>query len=143
MKNSKDISLTEALKYPVHNPAQGKSVSHKALKLSISGLKPWVKKNLSLVKFKRLPKRTCCHDARFKHGYPALLPYHIISHLGTSCSNIVIFDQREHSVTTLLTRLSCSNIGVFDQRGHNLWVILPVYQLLQLHQVILIDPPNS
>ena len=31
---SREVSLTEALKYPVYNPVQGKSVSHKALKLS-------------------------------------------------------------------------------------------------------------
>jgi hypothetical protein len=31
---SREVSLAEALKYPVYNPVQGKSVSHKALKLS-------------------------------------------------------------------------------------------------------------
>ena len=29
-------------------------------------------------------KRTCCHDARFKHGYLALLAYHIIGYMGAS-----------------------------------------------------------
>ena len=119
---------------PVQNPAQGKFVSHKALKLLISGLKSGSRK------IKRLPKRTCYHDARFKHGYPALLAY-LIGRLGASCSNICVFSkesitllpswpnmslggflfkhrcihQREHSVTTLLTGLSCSNIGVFTK----------------------------
>ena len=36
---SREVSLTEALKYPIYNPVQEKFVFHKALKLSISGLK--------------------------------------------------------------------------------------------------------
>ena len=31
---SREVSLTEALKYPVYNPVQGEFVSHEALKLS-------------------------------------------------------------------------------------------------------------
>ena len=47
---SREVSLTAALKYPVYSPVQGKDVSHKALKLSISGSRSRFKKNLSLAK---------------------------------------------------------------------------------------------
>ena len=46
-----------------------------------------------------MPKRICGHDARFKHGHPALLVYHINDHLGAFCLLIT-------TVTTLLIRLS-------------------------------------
>ena len=36
---SREVSLIEDLKHPLYNPVQGKDVSHKALKLLISGLK--------------------------------------------------------------------------------------------------------
>ena len=36
---SREVSFTEALKYPVYNLIQGKSVSYKAFKLSVFGLR--------------------------------------------------------------------------------------------------------
>ena len=47
---SREVSLTKIIEYPVYNPVWGKSVSHKAMKLSISGLKFRLKVTLSLTK---------------------------------------------------------------------------------------------
>ena len=87
--------------------------SSEALK---SGLKFWLKKNIISRKFefsgkaKRLPKRICCHDARFKHEYPALWVY--LDHLGASCANIGRIRTKENiAVDTLLIGAMPNPVG--------------------------------
>lgn len=68
---SREICLpqsSEALNIRFEIPVQKESISRK---FEFSG------------KIKRLPKRICCHDARFKHGHPALLVY-LIGHMWAS-----------------------------------------------------------
>ena len=81
---SREVSLTEALKYLVYNLVQVKSVLPQSSEALKSGLKIWFKKNLSLAKVKGCRRGPVAMMRGSNMGYPTLLVYHIIDHMGAS-----------------------------------------------------------